>query len=87
MRVEPRGLKAFVVFQHVDPEWNLTSVCRSTMVEVCGMESLKDEVKGSIHNSPGPGAACCRREMIGVGGWGGKECVCVCGGVSSVADL
>ncbi len=26
VEVEPRGLKAFVVFQHVDPEWNLTSL-------------------------------------------------------------
>lgn len=29
VEVEPRRLKVFVVFQHVDPEWNLTSLCRS----------------------------------------------------------
>lgn len=27
LEAEPRGLKVFIVFQHVDPEWNPTSLC------------------------------------------------------------
>lgn len=34
---EPRGLNVFVVFQRVDPEWNLTSPCRSALCDGGGL--------------------------------------------------